>query len=160
MFYYKIDNGNYVADMKHKYIVNIADQAKQCSNISRIVLFGSALETRCTEKSDIDIAVFGEESKANTCVQKNSKIFKDACSLSETVFIRITIFCIFATAKQQMMPLWETLTRAPKSTGGHKNLFHERISFISSNVKSQKHGRSVLTAFFLFLHNVYWLIMF
>lgn len=74
VFYYKIDNGNYVADMKHKYIVNIADQAKQCSNISRIVLFGSALETRCTDKSDIDIAVFGEESKAKYL---RSKEFKD-----------------------------------------------------------------------------------
>ena len=70
----KMDNGSYVADIKHKYILNIADQAKKCSNISRIVLFGSALETRCTEKSDIDIAVFGRK-KQN--VYLRSKEFKN-----------------------------------------------------------------------------------
>ena len=66
--------GSYVADIKHKYIVNIARQAQACRNISRIVLFGSALETRCTEQSDIDIAVFG---KKNQNDYLHSKEFKD-----------------------------------------------------------------------------------
>lgn len=70
------DNGSFVADIKHKYIVNIANQAKKCSNISRVVLFGSALETRCTEKSDIDIAVFGEESEAKYLRSKEFKNFQ------------------------------------------------------------------------------------
>ena len=51
----------FVADIKKKYIDNIAQQAENCHNISRIVLFGSALETRCRERSDIDIAVFGKK---------------------------------------------------------------------------------------------------
>ena len=72
----ELNNGNYVADIKHKYIVNIADQAGQCSNISRIVLFGSALETRCTEESDIDIAVFGKESKTKYLRSKEFKEFQ------------------------------------------------------------------------------------
>ena len=55
-----IGNGKAIADIKHKYIKNITRQAHECKNISRIVLFGSSLEERCTEKSDIDIAVFGK----------------------------------------------------------------------------------------------------
>ena len=51
----------FVADLKHKYVRNIAESAKDCKNISRIVLFGSATQTRCTERSDIDIAVFGDK---------------------------------------------------------------------------------------------------
>ena len=70
----RFDNGSYVADIKHKYIVNIANQAKKCRNISHIILFGSALETRCTEKSDIDIAVFG---KMNQNEYLRSKEFKN-----------------------------------------------------------------------------------
>lgn len=54
-------NGGFVADIKHRYVVNIANAAKDCKNISRIVLFGSATQTRCTESSDIDIAVFGRK---------------------------------------------------------------------------------------------------
>ena len=56
-----LENGSLVADIKVKYIKNITDQAKQCKNIDYIMLFGSSLEERCTENSDIDIAVFGEK---------------------------------------------------------------------------------------------------
>jgi predicted nucleotidyltransferase len=72
----EFDNGSYVADIKHKYIANIAQQAKQCSNISRIVLFGSALETRCTERSDIDIAVFGKKKQNEYLRSKEFKNFQ------------------------------------------------------------------------------------
>ncbi len=58
-----LKDGRCVAEIKLKHILNIAEQAKNCPNISRIMLFGSALEERCTEHSDIDIAVFGEKSK-------------------------------------------------------------------------------------------------
>ena len=67
-------NDNYIADIKKKYILNIAEQAKKCSNIHRIVLFGSALEERCTDRSDIDIAVFGKKSQSEYL---RSKEFKD-----------------------------------------------------------------------------------
>lgn len=59
----EFDNGQYVADIKYKYIRNIAEAAKECKNISRIVLFGSAAKTVCTNQSDIDIAVFGKQTK-------------------------------------------------------------------------------------------------
>lgn len=70
----KLDSGKYVADIKYDYILNIVKQAAKCKNITRIVLFGSSIEERCTEESDIDIAVFGEESKAKYL---KSKEFKD-----------------------------------------------------------------------------------
>ncbi len=52
-----------VASIKSEYIKNIADCASRCGLIDKVVLFGSALEERCTDESDIDIAVFGKESK-------------------------------------------------------------------------------------------------
>ena len=44
-----------VADLKEKNIYNIAEAAKQCKYIERIVLFGSSISERCEEDSDIDI---------------------------------------------------------------------------------------------------------
>ena len=54
----------YVSDIKKDYIENIIASAKQCKFISKIILFGSSLEERCTEYSDIDIAVFGDKTKS------------------------------------------------------------------------------------------------
>lgn len=50
-----------VAAIKYDYIIK---QTQKCKNISKIILFGSSIEERCQQKSDIDIAVFGEK-KAN-----------------------------------------------------------------------------------------------
>lgn len=50
-----------VADIKKEFILNIIDKAPLCKDIDRIVLFGSSIEERCTDRSDIDIAVFGEK---------------------------------------------------------------------------------------------------
>ena len=58
-----------VADIKSEYIKNIVDCVSLCNLIDKIVLFGSAIEDRCREDSDIDIAIFGKESKG--------KMFKD-----------------------------------------------------------------------------------
>lgn len=51
----------HVAEIKHKYIRNIIDAARECDLIDRVVLFGSSLQERCRETSDIDIAVFGNQ---------------------------------------------------------------------------------------------------
>ena len=56
-------NGKKVADIKYRHIENISKQAEKCENISRIMLFGSSIEERCNDRSDIDIAVFGKLSK-------------------------------------------------------------------------------------------------
>ena len=75
MIHYK--DGRYIADIKHKYILNIIKQAEQCGNIHRIMLFGSSLEGRCTDSSDIDIAVFGKQSKNKYLQSKEFKRFQD-----------------------------------------------------------------------------------
>ena len=49
-----------VASNKHDYIRNIVKCAEMCDHIQKIVLFGSVLESRCRDQSDIDIAVFGD----------------------------------------------------------------------------------------------------
>ena len=75
MIHYK--DGKYIADIKHKYVLNIVKQAELCENICRIMLFGSSLEERCTDKSDIDIAVFGKQSKNKYLQSKEFKNFQD-----------------------------------------------------------------------------------
>ena len=58
----KVGNRNVrVADVKMKYLDNIVESAEECKYIDRVVLFGSSIGDRCTEESDIDIAVFGKE---------------------------------------------------------------------------------------------------
>lgn len=51
----------HMADIKQKYVANIIDAASKCDYIDKIILFGSALEERCRENSDIDLAVFGNQ---------------------------------------------------------------------------------------------------
>lgn len=51
------------AEIKQKYIVNIVNAASECTLIEKIILFGSSIESRCRQDSDIDIAVFGNETE-------------------------------------------------------------------------------------------------
>lgn len=53
-----------VAEVKKESIENIIHSACLCNQIEKIVLFGSSLEERCTESSDVDIAVFGRYPKS------------------------------------------------------------------------------------------------
>jgi predicted nucleotidyltransferase len=64
-----------VADIKKKYIENIIDAAAQCRQISEIILFGSALEERCNEKSDIDIAIISRQTINSLCKNKGFEKF-------------------------------------------------------------------------------------
>lgn len=61
----------YIADIKHKYMSNIVDAAKKCDLIDKVIVFGSSLEDRCTDASDIDIAVFGSKTKYKTYHSKS-----------------------------------------------------------------------------------------
>ena len=65
-----------IADIKLQHINNIVEQAQKAPNISRIMLFGSSLEGRCTKKSDIDIAVFGFKTKSKYIDSGEFKRFK------------------------------------------------------------------------------------
>ncbi|WP_405381182.1 nucleotidyltransferase domain-containing protein [Phascolarctobacterium sp.] len=91
-----LPNGRAVAEIKYKYIENIITQAAKCKNISRIMLFGSALEERCHDASDIDIAVFGESSKAKYLKSKEFKEFQKNLFLFGDAFSQdydILYFC-------------------------------------------------------------------
>ena len=70
-------DGKYVADIKLGHIENIAKQAEKCKNINRIMLFGSSIDERCTEKSDIDIAIFGDMAKARYLGTLEFRKFQD-----------------------------------------------------------------------------------
>ena len=62
------------AEMKRAYIENIAEKARACDNIDRVILFGSATGENCTKESDIDIAVFGKVPENRML---KSKAYKD-----------------------------------------------------------------------------------
>ena len=63
------------ADIKKSYIENIAEKAKGCNLIDKVVLFGSATSENCTKESDIDIAVFGRQSESRTLRSQSYKNF-------------------------------------------------------------------------------------
>ena len=49
---------------------NIVESAKKCDYIVRIILFGSSIEERCTEQSDIDLAIFGVQDRSKVLTSK------------------------------------------------------------------------------------------
>ena len=60
----------HIADIKKEYIDNIINAAGDCDYIDKVVLFGSCLEDRCKEDSDIDLAIFGNVSRGK-CLTSN-----------------------------------------------------------------------------------------
>lgn len=53
----KLNQDILVSSIKEEYVKNIINCASLCNKIDTIILFGSVLEERCTEKSDIDFVV-------------------------------------------------------------------------------------------------------
>lgn len=72
-----VDNGSKikVAECKKKCIENIVSMAHKCRQIDAIVLFGSALEDRCTTDSDIDIAIISKYGISKLSVLKSFRMF-------------------------------------------------------------------------------------
>ena len=58
-----------VADIKKEVVENIIEAADVCSRICQIILFGSVIESRCTEDSDVDMLVISDTPR--------SKLYKD-----------------------------------------------------------------------------------
>ena len=58
-----------VADIKKEVVENIIQAAAACAKIVQIILFGSVIESRCTEDSDIDMLVVSDTSR--------SKLYRD-----------------------------------------------------------------------------------
>lgn len=65
-----------VADIKEKYIRNIAEVAQRSGIFDRVILFGSSIDERCKEDSDIDIAVFGDETEYKMLRSKKYDVFR------------------------------------------------------------------------------------
>ena len=65
----------HVAELKEKYIENIVDAASKCDFIDRIMLFGSSTQTRCKEDSDIDLAIFGNQTEYKALRSKQYDAF-------------------------------------------------------------------------------------
>jgi predicted nucleotidyltransferase len=66
------------ADIKMNCIQNIINVAPKCRSIHKIVLFGSSIEERCTERSDIDIAIFGSMSEYRFLTSNSYGVFADS----------------------------------------------------------------------------------
>ena len=64
-----------VADIKKSCIENIISSIHLCSAIDKVVLFGSATQTDCTDSSDVDIAIFGKKSKTKMFSSKGYRNF-------------------------------------------------------------------------------------
>lgn len=69
-----------VANIKSKYMQNIADAAAVCDYIDKIVLFGSSTKSTCRAASDIDLAVFGNQSKGKTLTSAEYRRFLEKLS--------------------------------------------------------------------------------
>lgn len=64
-----------VADVKKDYILNIIAACNSCTAIKKVVLFGSSTSENCKQSSDIDIAVFGNKTKAQIFKSKSYRNF-------------------------------------------------------------------------------------
>lgn len=64
-----------VADIKKDVVENIIEAAAACARISRIILFGSVIETRCTEDSDVDMVVVSDTSRSRLYKDKSFQLF-------------------------------------------------------------------------------------
>ena len=69
----KTNNGEEVrvADIKREEIMNVIKAASLCKKIDMLILYGFALEDRCDERSDIDIAVVSKYPISKLCKLKS-----------------------------------------------------------------------------------------
>lgn len=73
-----------VADIKKDYILNIIKACHLCDKIQKVILFGSSIEEKCKKESDIDVAVFGNDSKAKMFKSKKYRAFVNSvCSFGD-----------------------------------------------------------------------------
>lgn len=64
-----------VADIKKHYVQNIIFNAPKCKSIDAIILFGSALEERCTENYDINNVIISKYTLTKLCSIKSYSDF-------------------------------------------------------------------------------------
>ena len=99
-----------VADIKFKYMINIVDAAKECDYIDRIVLFGSSIDSRCKEESDIDLAIFGNVSKSKCLTSKKYEKFLEKV-ISFDNFNQAYDILYFKSGKEDKSAIMEDISK-------------------------------------------------
>ena len=73
-----------VAEIKKDCILNVIHSCELCPDIHSVVLFGSGVREDCSVPSDVDIAVFGDKSKAKMFKSSSYRKFVNSvCSCGE-----------------------------------------------------------------------------
>lgn len=67
-----------VADIKADTIRQIIEIAKICDKIDYIYLFGSSVEERCTEESDIDLAIISNVTASRLHSKSSYRRFRES----------------------------------------------------------------------------------
>lgn len=83
-----------VADIKKDVIENIIKAAGVCTKICQIILFGSAIESRCTEDSDVDLLVISDTSRSRLYKDKGYREFLKRLHDKDDYEQRYDVICV------------------------------------------------------------------
>ncbi len=83
-----------VADIKKDVIENIIKAASACTKICQIILFGSAIENRCQEDSDVDMLVVSETTRSRLYKDKGYQEFLKKLHEKDEYEQRYDVICV------------------------------------------------------------------
>lgn len=83
-----------VAEIKRDNIQNIINAASKCAHIQEIILFGSALEERCTDESDIDIVIISNVSRSRLYRLKTYAEFLTSLHKDDDYMQQYDVICV------------------------------------------------------------------
>lgn len=83
-----------VAEIKSKNIQNIIELASKCTHIQEIILFGSALEERCTDESDIDIVIISNVARSRLYRLKTYAEFLSSLHQNDDYIQQYDVICV------------------------------------------------------------------
>lgn len=64
-----------VADIKRDFLIKIVEKAREFDFIEKLILFGSCLEERCKDSSDIDLVIVGNKVRSKCLDSKKYREF-------------------------------------------------------------------------------------
>lgn len=83
-----------VADIKKDVIENIIKAASACTKICQIILFGSVIENRCQEDSDVDMLVVSETTRSRLYKDKGYQEFLKRLHEKDEYEQRYDVICV------------------------------------------------------------------
>lgn len=83
-----------VADIKKDVIENIIKAASACTKICQIILFGSVIENRCQEESDVDMLVVSETTRSRLYKDKGYQEFLKRMHEKDEYEQRYDVICV------------------------------------------------------------------